>query len=99
MLYDYRLVNTKVNNGKYVYGSVLKFSFQIKYYNERKLKYSILDLTDGKKLNCPSLKLESGLNLIDTETKGISGINYGNMYRLEITDLNNDKYNILFSIR
>lgn len=98
MLYDYRLVNTKVNNGKYVYGSVLKFSFQNRY-NERKLKYNILDLTNGKKLkNVPSLKLESGLNLIDIETKGIAGINYGNMYRLEITDLNNDKYNILFSI-
>ncbi|MBK7964762.1 MAG: hypothetical protein IPK10_05390 [Bacteroidetes bacterium] len=98
VLYDYRLVNTKVNNGKYVYGSVLKFSFENRY-NEKKLNYSIIDLSNGTKLNkVPILKLSNGLNLIDIETKGISGLSYGKMYRLEIRDSNNDKYNILFSI-
>lgn len=94
---DYRIITTKTNTGKYLYGSYIRFAFNNRY-NEKVLQYKLEDVTSGKQLKrLPELQLTTSLNFIDIDLLGVPGMIWGHMYRLSIEDSNKDKYTLQFS--
>src|SRR5882757_3802717 len=84
---------------KYFFTNSVRFSF-FNPYIEKKLDYSIVQVSTRKKLlHLPEIKMSKGLNQLAIDTKSIRGLQVNEQYVLEIYNLGTATYFINFSIK
>lgn len=96
--FDYRLIEPRINDGSYIFGSTLRFGYKNKF-NEKNLNYQIIDLSTGKRVKTRfEIPLQDGLNYLDIDLNGVPGLIYNRTYMMEIRDRTNIKYSVVFSL-
>jgi hypothetical protein len=92
----YRLVKKNGTSAPYLNNGILKFAYENRS-NEEELNYKIIDASKGSFLDrSKKIELHSGVNKIDINLNEINGLKKGQQYTLELTDLFNQHYKLIF---